>query len=480
MMRRLASSALLCLLAAACGSPTPGPQLVIIGLDAASLEIIDPLITSGRLPTFARFRREGVWGPLRTFVPTESPQIWTTIATGQSPRFHGINSFTRRIPGADTTIPLHSSFRSAPAFWDIFPRQGRSVVVVKWWASWPAEYVKGACVSARLEPRLEGGWTYPAGLYEQITTFRFEAAPAKPHGMLFDPKTLQAASNPSAVKPAARLVDIHGEGDQDVAFNDKSVASMGKYVLARFQPEVFAIYFKSIDKIEHLNWEFRNWDAFPEGSTERRRGLEIVEAYEYFDSLLADYLAIAGPESIVVALSDHGMEETKSVTEPYSARSLDADLLLTGLGWQGRYEDGSTDWRTTRAYMYQSKAYSYELEVSLNVAGRERDGMVPPERVETLRNELVGVLEELTTTDGRAVFRSVREGDGSGGDLVCRIEPDLALDDEVNAGGMIRRVRDWVPELALPSGVHITAPEGVFMALGPGISKGTRLETADV
>ena len=88
--------------------PGDRTRVILIGLDAATWVALRPLLFEGRLPHFAQLIQRGVAAHLATFLPTESPLIWTTIATGVSPARHGIQSFTRRVPGTDEQVPLRS------------------------------------------------------------------------------------------------------------------------------------------------------------------------------------------------------------------------------------------------------------------------------------------------------------------------------------------------------------------------------------
>ncbi|HKB16366.1 MAG TPA: alkaline phosphatase family protein, partial [Planctomycetota bacterium] len=81
-------------------APLPNPperrplsaRVHVLGLDGATWDRIRPLLESGKLPNFARLRREGACGPLKTIEPTHSALIWTTVVTGKSPEAHGIKS----------------------------------------------------------------------------------------------------------------------------------------------------------------------------------------------------------------------------------------------------------------------------------------------------------------------------------------------------------------------------------------------------
>jgi len=66
------------------------PKIYIIGLDGADWDIIDPLIKSGKLEFFKKLKKESAWARLKTFKPTLSAVVWTTIATGDTMIKHGI------------------------------------------------------------------------------------------------------------------------------------------------------------------------------------------------------------------------------------------------------------------------------------------------------------------------------------------------------------------------------------------------------
>ena len=67
---------------------SPPQRLLVLGLDGASLDVLDPLIAAGRLPNLAAWRREGTCGPLPSTVP---PCLWISATksavrrTGSSP-----------------------------------------------------------------------------------------------------------------------------------------------------------------------------------------------------------------------------------------------------------------------------------------------------------------------------------------------------------------------------------------------------------
>src|SRR6185295_2234345 len=130
--------------------------VVLIGLDGADWNIIDPLIAAGKMPNLAALIERGSRGRLLTLSPTLSPVIWTTIATGVKPERHGIVDFTAINKDTGAAVPVTSNLRRVPALWNILSDAGRTVGFVGWWASFPAEKVNGYIVSDRIAYQLFG------------------------------------------------------------------------------------------------------------------------------------------------------------------------------------------------------------------------------------------------------------------------------------------------------------------------------------
>jgi Type I phosphodiesterase / nucleotide pyrophosphatase len=128
-------------------APKVKRKLLLFGIDGATWTLMDPLLAAGKLPNFSKLIERGVKAPLKTFEPTASPLIWTSIATGVTPELHGISDFTFKVPGSNETLLPTSNMRRASALWNILSQRGYGVGVVGWWATYPAEKVNGFIVS---------------------------------------------------------------------------------------------------------------------------------------------------------------------------------------------------------------------------------------------------------------------------------------------------------------------------------------------
>jgi predicted AlkP superfamily phosphohydrolase/phosphomutase len=89
--------------ALSCGRPAARSKVVVIGLDGATFDLLDPWLSAGELPNLKGLMDRGVWGPLTSVYPIISPVAWTCAATGVNPGKHGIYGFERpdpEVPGA--------------------------------------------------------------------------------------------------------------------------------------------------------------------------------------------------------------------------------------------------------------------------------------------------------------------------------------------------------------------------------------------
>lgn len=304
-----------------------GVKILLVGLDGADWQIADPLIAAGRLPTLARLKAGGAWGSIRSLRPSLSPLLWTSVATGTTPDRHGITDFLVRDPDTGRLVPVTSHRRREPAFWDYFTWAGRTVDVVAWWATWPAERINGHMVSDRVSYSLfefdlppEGtGTTWPPEYFAAI------------RGRLVGRDQVAAADLAFFVEAGSTAGKKEGD---NARFRDPVehlatiVAGMRSYhavaldLVARGQPDMLAVYYQAIDEVSHRFMHFVP-PVLPGVDPEAvaRFGRAVDRIYEYQDRLLGELLAAVDPSTVVIVVSDHGF-----VNGPDRPVGLTADI----------------------------------------------------------------------------------------------------------------------------------------------------------
>ena len=124
-----------------------GRKVLLIGWDAADWEHITPLLEEGLMPTLDGLINRGVMGNLATLQPILSPMLWNSVATGKFADKHGIHGFIEPDPVNGGARPYSSASRKCKALWNILSQSGLTSNVIGWWASHPAEPIKGNVVT---------------------------------------------------------------------------------------------------------------------------------------------------------------------------------------------------------------------------------------------------------------------------------------------------------------------------------------------
>jgi predicted AlkP superfamily phosphohydrolase/phosphomutase/tetratricopeptide (TPR) repeat protein len=300
-------------------------KVAIIGLDAADWEIIDPLLEKGQLPNLAALKARGAWGNIKTMVPTLSPLLWTSIATGKPPDEHGIMDFLVRDPGTGLTVPVSSRGRKVKALWNIFSDAGRSSAFIAWWATWPAEPVDGWMISDQVAYSLFGfvandperkGATYPESYFREI----------RPSLVDDGAITLDEIRKFAVVSPAQfAALRKQVKDDPKTAYREpinhltRILASARSYqaialdILKRGQPDLFSIYYQGIDEVCHRFAHYMPPRMEMATAEEFAAYHDTVFAYyRYQDRLIGEVLSRLSKDTVVLVVSDHGFQNGTS------------------------------------------------------------------------------------------------------------------------------------------------------------------------
>jgi arylsulfatase A-like enzyme len=310
-------------------------RVVVIGVDGANWTVMGPMIEDGELPTFARMDREGAsMRRLGTLKTTSSPLVWTSAATGQTPKKHGIEDYVEVLPDG-SKVPITSNSRKVKAIWNVVTEHDLSVGVIGWWASWPAETVNGYVVSDHANPAT-AGWMMEG---EKYWTANPEALAA--HGHDVYPPELDLSEHwiaPDAFPKAdflarSQVSEPQLEQVMLAPWNkrtpyswlktfyavDKPYADIAKRLTTEKPTDLQMLYVRGPDPLQHYAWDLVEPDEFARKPEHLDRDLGIVQGvYRYVDTFLAELLANQpeGVDTTVIVLSDHGAEPAKDADDP--------------------------------------------------------------------------------------------------------------------------------------------------------------------
>jgi predicted AlkP superfamily phosphohydrolase/phosphomutase len=461
------------------------PALTVIGLDAATFDVIDPLLEAGELPAIGRLLANGAFGPLRSTTHPLTPLAWTTMTTGVNAGVHGVWDFTERDESGHHLRLVNGSFRRAPALWELLSARGRTVGIANVPFTWPASEVNGFLLSGLDASARSDGAVFPSELAGEL---------ARRFGRLD--------------LDHAFPLDGSGRVDLDIVRRaaEARCAALA-WLVERFQPELLFAVFMSADHIHHLAWP--EWE-------ERGAESRVADVYRILDGVVAVLCELAGEDANVMLVSDHGGGSLAGVVNlnawlaregfltyadgmadirteegrrrlvhrlyklqralPDAIRSRFRRRLPRLRDWALRRREYSViDWPHTRAFSYGTFG-----NVVVNVRGREEFGVVEPDDYERLRSEIVERLHELRGPEGDRIVAAVHRREDLFAGACLELLPDLVVEFEnyawLGKGALTYRTDDLWDEIAVDgspeSYVGSHRHDGVFALNGPATRHG--------
>ena len=259
------------------------------------------------MPAFSGLINRGVMADMETLQPVLSPMLWNSIATGKLADEHGILGFTEVDPASGNVRPVTSTSRRVKALWNILSQEGFRCNVVSWFGGHPAEPIRGACVSdayARGFPPQGDPWplmpgtVWPERLTDTLAGLRIH--PGEIDGGIIRTFVERAPqidqSKPHLLGVLAKLLAE--------CFTTHAAATH----LMEHEPwDFMAVYYIGIDHFSHafMNYHPPREPWVPAEPYEMYKDV-VADGYRLMDLFLARLLFLAGPDTTVLVLSDHG------------------------------------------------------------------------------------------------------------------------------------------------------------------------------
>jgi len=288
--------------------PDMRKRVVLVGWDAADWRFINPLLDAGRMPNLSRLVDQGVIGNLASLKPCLSPILWTSIATGKTADKHGILGFVEPLPGGVGVRLSSSSSRRSEAIWNILDQTDRASIVVNWYASHPAESVAGCVVSNRFfEPPptdVLQGWSVPPQ-----SVWPADRAPAMA-GLRFHPRELTLADIASFI-PDIERIDLAADARPNDLVRELaktiSVHAVATHAMQSMDWDFAAILYDGIDTLGHHFMPYHAPQLAGISDDDFRLYQNVMtQVYLFHDEMLGRLLDLAGDDTTVIVVSDHG------------------------------------------------------------------------------------------------------------------------------------------------------------------------------
>jgi len=476
-------------------------KALIIGLDSATFDLIDPWIKAGKLPTLAQCMKKGTRGILLSTPLSNSAQAWSTFVTGKNSGKHGIFDFFEKKPGSYDVRFVNASFRKGKSLWEIASEFGKMVTVINVPMSYPVQKVKGIILSGLDAPGITKGFAYPANIIKEIIN--------KVGPYILEPGIwgyIRRGKRNMALGKLLETIKIRTE--------------TAKYLMSTYPWDFFMIVFTESDKVQHHFWKYMGQPGPYHDA--------ILKIYQHLDHSIKELCQLIDKQTQVYIVSDHGAgpstnrtfyinkwlnsekilefkkdgikekllntiikqadcliktklprktKEGLARTFPHLRSKVESVLSLSGVNW------------------LSTKAYSRENQpaIFINLKGREPLGIVEPgEEYYKIRSMIAKKIMSLICPEtGEKIVDQVRfkekifwgEQTDKAPDIIFKWRNNRYIhrpSTPYSRDGFIKiltkKELDNSESFHRPSGVH--RAEGILIAFGPGISVNKNLAKA--
>jgi len=424
-------------------------KTLVIGLDGATLDVIEPLVREHRLPTLSKIMKVGSYGKLRSTYPPSSAVAWPSFATGMNPGKHSIFFFNIKHSGTYYLEPVTSNNIKSVTLWEQLSRADKRVAVLNVPMTYPPRKVNGLMITGLGTPPSASEYTYPKDLAQEIERTFGERLP-EVQWTQYDDENI-----PKFI--------------EDVTHHTDRIYNMAQMVLEQELWDLFMVVFTGPDRIQHRLWDYMDYN-----SRQYSKKLQLDLEFKYRSELVKNYffsldiivhklIEDAGNAPNIILLSDHGAGKYSRLVdlnnllsdwgyltyrEPLEvpakrskvkslAKKMGLSLSfikriakLSGLqfDYYKHLEKKSKitnriDWDRTRAFCYIG------CSIYINVKGRERLGIVNPgaeyeDIVEQLRSKLLALKDPLT---GHHIITEIKRKEDVYSGPYLEDAPDLVI-----------------------------------------------------
>ncbi|MGB5037814.1 MAG: alkaline phosphatase family protein, partial [Blastocatellia bacterium] len=479
---------------------TKKPKVLIIGVDGATFDLIDPWVAEGRLPNISRMLERGAHGPLESTVIPNSFPGWTSCTTGVNPAKHGIfNALIRKNLTEYRMSVVNARDIRYERIWQILSRDGMRVGAMNVPCSYPPVEVNGFLIGGMLSPSIDSDFTHPKGLIKDVI----------------------AHTGDYIIDLRSKHIPREQMRDELLRSTELRGAAM-KYLLETHDLDFAMMVFTETDRAQHYFWADMD-PQHPAWNAERgaRFGDVIRRVYEAVDVEIGRLVETVGPDTQVYIVSDHGfgpqntyvyinryliemghltsfIVEDVSQKVRYATRdllesvglldtaravrdtlfgapetALDSDMKSGQMATKRSNIDRiieNIDWSKTVAYALVPRG------VRINLKGREPQGIVEPENYENVRDRVMADLKTLTYPSGERVFDRVYRREEVMEGPYLEFAPDIVTCMPIGVPSCHLEPKEIFAVCNGATGSH--TDYGVIIAAGPGIAEGVEVNGA--
>ncbi len=456
-------------------------KVFVVGLDGATWDVILPFVKEGKLPTFKKLLENGTWGILKSTIPPVTVPAWPSFATGKNPAKLGVYNFIIVDTKTGKVRIVKSSDVRSKKIWNYLSFYGKRSIIINHPVTYPPEKINGVVISGMLTPPNAEDYVYPNKISEELEKL----------GYIIEP-------DPEIVRTKWDTEEFINELIRTIQKRTKTVI----HLIKNHPWDFFFVLFQATDVVQHKQFQDRE---------------KLLRVYAEVDKSLSIILKTIPEDTLVILMSDHGFCELKRYfnitkwlyemgyvklkkreTPPEGPdKSLLMQIGITQASVLRILRKLRLDW--IRKYLpvsikakLPSSSIEVDLKESIVYAGIQfgsasqylsinREKVQSKEQYEKLRDELTSKLSTLKDPEtGERIIEAVykKEEVYSGPyldeapDIIFLLKRGYGLSTSLDLSAPM------IEKISSPFGTHHV--DGIFLAYGPGIKKGYKIENAKI
>ncbi len=442
-------------------------RVILIAWDGADWRILDPLLEAGALPNLQALIDRGQKDVLRSTIPTHSWSAWPSFLTGVDPVDHGVYDILETTPGTHKQYPVTYRSIKARTFLDDLTAAGKSVLLLDVPLTFPPPEINGTLIAGGVLPK-HRTFTSPVDLTGELLKARLEWPI---NGMSW---------TTYRNRPDAYL---------DEAFDvTKKRIQVSEHLMDTTEWDLMASVWVSIDRTQHAlsNYVAPDHPDYAKNK-DSRIGKKVADIFRQADEAIGSFVSRAKPDDLILFISDHGFQScTRTINmdrllKQFGYLEFSASNAVFGpmqwgpvrnlarkvydtLGLHGKVAlPQSVTWAKTKAY---TTIRSTGEGVSVNLAGREIDGIVDPADFEKVRDEVMDRLGSFVDPKtGKKPVKEIYRREEVFKGRFADTAPDILM--VPNEGYSLTHAKSALEDADWVSGDHRI--EGCIVAVGPNV-----------
>jgi len=353
-------------------------KVFVIGLDCGDPKLVFE-VWRDELPNFRRLADGGLYGNLESCHPPITVPAWASMLASKDPGQLGCYGFRNRADYSYDRMSIATSKDIAQdRVWDILSRDARQVTLVGVPQTYPPHPVNGYLITSFLTPSISSQYTYPAGLKQEIAD------------LLGDQEYMLDVLNFRTNDKDYLLQQIYDMTERRF--------KVIKWLMREKPWDFFMFVEMGVDRIHHGMWKYFD-KTHPLHEPGNKYENAVLDYYRYIDREIGEMLALLDDDTAVLVVSDHGAQAMQGGICLNEWLRREGYLVLKENPPEGQIvslEKVEIDWTKTKAW----GSGGYHGRLSLNVRGREPQGIIDPDDYEAVCTELQEKLAAITDPNG--------------------------------------------------------------------------------